>query len=147
MAGAGGKNGGKRGVTLVEVMLAGTITALLVLVLLEALVFGARIAKANSQLLAADAYAFDVAWRHCNESFANMPSALRNQAYNIPSNAAPAISLAGWPSAVCYVTVTNSGPGKAIAVDVEWGPNGRRRRLSANHATEIYKSQVERGVR
>ena len=138
---------GRRGVTLVEVTLAGSITALLVLVLLESLIFGARVARSNSQLLAADAYAFDVAWRHCNESFASMPSALRNQQYSIASNAAPAISLAGWPAAVCYVTVTNAGTGKAISVDVEWGPSGRRKRLSDTHATELYKSQVERSVK
>ena len=135
---------GKRGLTLIEVMLAASITALMVLVLLEALIFGARVAKENSQLLAADAYAFDVAWRHCNESFDKMQT-LRNQAYNISSNAAPAISMAGWPTAKCYVTVTNAGPGKMIAVDVEWGATGHRKRLSSHHRTEVYKSQVERG--
>ena len=135
---------GKRGLTLIEVMLAASITALVVLVLLEALIFGARIAKENSQLLAADAYAFDVAWRHCNESFDKMQT-LRNQSYNIPSNAAPAISLPGWPQAKCYVTVTNSGVGKMIAVDVEWGATGHRKRLNSYHRTESYKSQIERG--
>ena len=73
----------KRGVTLVEVMLASAITSTLVLVLLETMIFGARIAKANSQLLAADAYAFDVAWRHCNESFALMPSNLRRHFHQV----------------------------------------------------------------
>ena len=136
----------KRGVTLVEVMLASAITSTLVLVLLETMIFGARIAKANSQLLAADAYAFDVAWRHCNESFNDMPSNLRRQSYNIASNAAPEISLATWPAAKCYVTVTNAGSGKMISVDVEWGPNGRRKLLSSCHPTEIFKCQIERGV-
>lgn len=129
---------------MIEVMLAASISALMVLVLLEALIFGARIARENSQLLAADAYAFDVAWRHCNESFDRMQT-LRNQAYDISSNAAPAISLAGWPKAKCYVTVTNAGPGKMIAVDVEWGAAGRRRHLNSYHRTEVYKSHVERG--
>ena len=142
-----GKKKAKRGVTIIEVMLASSITALLVLVLLETLIFGARVAKENSQILAADAYAFDVAWRHCNESFDKMPSALRRQSYSIASNAAPEISRAGWPAAVCYVTVTNAGSGKMIAVDVEWGPTGRRKALSSYHATELFKSNVERGLR
>ncbi len=134
----------KRGLTLIEVMLAASITALMVLVLLEALIFGARVAKENSQILAADAYAFDVAWRHCNESFDKMQT-LRNQSYDISSNAAPAISLAGWPKAKCYVTVTNAGTGKMIAVDVEWGATGHRKNLNSYHRTEVFKSQVERG--
>ena len=144
----GNSKNAKRGVTLVEVMLAGSITAMMVLTLLEALIFGARIAKENSQYLAADAYAFDVAWHHCNESYEKMPTNLKgpNNWYNIPASAAPAISLPGWPAAKCYLTITNAGPGKVIAVDVEWGATGHRKHLNSYHRTEIFKSQVERGV-
>ena len=136
----------KSGVTLLEVMLASSITAVLVLVLLETLIFGARIAKENSQLLAADAYAFDVAWRLCNVAHDNLPTSANANWYAISSNAAPAISLAGWDPARCYVTITNAGGGKVIAVDVQWGPSGRRRSLNSYHRTEIFKSKVERGL-
>ena len=147
MSSKGDIRNAKRGVTLIEVMLAGSITALMVLTLLEALIFGARIAKANSQLLAADAYAFDVAWRHCNESFDKMPANLTgtDNWYAIPASAAPELSLPGWPAARCYLTITNAGPGKVIAVDVEWGATGHRKHLNSYHRTEIFKSQIERG--
>ena len=134
------------GQTLVEVMLAGAITVMLTLVLLESLIFGARTARENSQLLAADAYAFDTAWRHFNESFENMPSALKGQPYTLSSNAVPVLSSGEWPAARSYVTVTNAGAGKIIAVDVEWGPAGRRRRLSDYHRIELFRSAVNRGV-
>ena len=144
-----GDNGkAKRGVTLIEVMLAGSITAMLVLVLLETLIFGARIAKENSQYLAADAYAFDVAWRHCNEAFDKLPTNLQgpNNSYTIPASAAPELSRPGWPAAKCYLTITNAGSGKMISVNVKWGATGHRKELNSYHRTEIFKSQVERGV-
>ena len=49
----------KRGVTLVEVMLAASILALMVLALFEGIAVSARVARENAEYLQADAYAFD----------------------------------------------------------------------------------------
>ena len=59
----------RRGVTLVEVMLAGSIAVLLTLACLEGVIVSTRIAHENSQLLAAEAYAWDTAWRWLNKPY------------------------------------------------------------------------------
>ena len=51
----------RRGATLVEVMLAAAILALMVLSLFEGIAVSARIAHENAEYLQADAYAFDLA--------------------------------------------------------------------------------------
>jgi len=53
----------KAGVTLVEVMLAGALTALLSLATLEGFIVAAKIAHENAERLRADGIAFDLLWR------------------------------------------------------------------------------------
>ena len=147
----------KRGVTLVEVMLAASILALMVLALFEGITVSARIARENAEYLQADAYAFDLAWKRYNERY----QALRNfvsasapvRAFapeDITEEAAPMLYRKDSP-AKSYTTITRiSDPNDAtgelgvlISVDVEWGRSGARQRLSSTHTATVFKSGSE----
>ena len=131
----------KKGFSLVECTLAGSITCLMVLVLFEGIIVASRVAHENSQYLAASDYAFDLAWQKFNaskESFRN------HRAYStitvpetISSNAAPVLFYPGSPamSYVSYYRVEGSTNGVFISVNVEWGPAGSRKRLNSKSGT------------
>jgi hypothetical protein len=158
------------GVTLVEVMLAGSIAAISTLALMGSLVVIARVSRENTQMLAAEAYAWDTAWTWLNKSYENLsysdewhPSA---QGAETTISDADCHALNVWPGspAKCYVRVkaltgedVASPPHgvagttwKEIQVDVEWGPSGARKRLNA-FATDaripiyVTKCSIERG--
>ena len=59
----------RRGVTLAECMIASAVLGLLVLVLLSGVTVATRIADDNAQLLAAEAVAWDAAWKRFNEDY------------------------------------------------------------------------------
>lgn len=156
----------KRGVTLIEVMLAASILALMVLALFEGIAVSARIARENAEYLQADAYAFDLAWKRYNESY----GALRNLVPHLDSafstnvpyyaeiitrDAAPMLYHAESP-AQSYTTLklvydpddANDALvelGILISVDVEWGRSGARRRLSTTHTATVFKGGSEDG--
>ena len=137
-----------RGVTLIEVMLAASIFALMVLSLFEGIAVSARIARENAEYLQADAYAFDLAWKRYNESY----GALRTVDETITEEAAPLLYHAGAP-AVSHTTITRiPDPSDAavelgilISVDVEWDNSGERRRLSSTHTATVFKAGSEDG--
>lgn len=132
-----------RGVTLIEVMLAASIFALMVLALFEGIAVSARIARENAEYLQADAYAFDLAWKRYNENY----QLLRNFATGtvltetIAEEAAPMLYREDSP-AVSHTTITHvldpadstTELGILISVDVEWGMAGARRRRSGSSA-------------
>ena len=60
---------GRKGATLVELMLAGAILALVVTSLFEGILVANRIAHENAELLAAQAIAADAAWWRFNEKY------------------------------------------------------------------------------
>lgn len=149
----------KRGVTLVEVMLAASILALMVLALFEGIIVSARIARENAEYLQADAYAFDLAWkRYCEryQALRNFVSASAPERAFAPEDiteeAAPMLYRADSP-AKSYTTITRiTDPNDAtvelgvlISVDVEWGRPGARQRLSATHTATVFKSGSEDG--
>lgn len=143
---------------LVEVMLAASILALMVLSLFEGIAVSARIARENAEYLQADAYAFDLAWKRYNESYAalrNFVSASspeRTFDENVTEEAAPLLYHTGTP-AVSHTTITRipdpvdaaAELGILISVDVEWGGSGARRRLSATHTATVFKGGSEDG--
>jgi hypothetical protein len=154
-----------RGATLVEVMLAGSILLLMVLSLFEGIAVAARIARENAEYLQADAYAFDLAWKRYNESYA----ALRNLALasnldtasstnkpyfveTITQEAAPMLYRVGAP-AKSYTTIrrvvdpndASAELGVLISVDVKWGELGKIRQLSTTHTATVFKSGSEDG--
>ena len=148
----------RRGVTLIEVMLAASILALMVLSLFEGIAVSARIARENAEYLQADAYAFDLAWKRYNESygalrnFVSMTSPMRTFDENIAEDAAPLLYHTGTP-AVSHTTITRiPDPADAsielgilISVDVEWDSSGVRRRLSSTHTATVFKGGSEDG--
>ena len=137
----------RRGATLVEVMLAAAILALMVLSLFEGIAVSARIAHENAEYLQADAYAFDLAWKRYNESYSALkvfiPSTSQERTFeeSIVSNAAPMLYREGSP-AKSYTRIRRINDpndesvelGILISVDVEWGPAGDRRRRSRDDA-------------
>lgn len=149
----------KRGVTLVEVMLAASILALMVLSLFEGIAVSARIARENAEYLQADAYAFDLAWKRYNENYSSLRNLIgKNQtrvelpSEEITEEAAPMLYRAG-SVAKSYTTIrripdpsdASAELGVLISVDVEWGAAGARRRLSATHTATVFKSGTEDG--
>ena len=164
----------RRGVTLVEVMLAGSIAALLTLACLEGVIVSTRIAHENSQLLAAEAYAWDTAWRWLNKPYDELNNSTSPKFYPdagysvVSSNDCPMLSkeLNGGADAKLYVRVQllsgsaapvrhgDSAAVKRIDVDVEWGPSTSRRRLNSLSTTgrsfsipvSVYKCQIDRGI-
>ena len=68
------KRRAKAGVTLVEVMLAGALTALVSLAALEGFIVAAKIAHENADILRADGEAFDVLWGRFNKSYGELNS-------------------------------------------------------------------------
>ena len=151
----------KRGVTLVEVMLAGALTVLLVVALMQGIIISVDICRENSELLAAEAYAWDTAWKWLNKKDENLNGSSEPQYYPdangslIASNECPVIYReASVGSPRCYVCVSSCGDGvKCIDVNVEWGATGKRYCLnglastaaSYNVPIRIYKCSIDRG--
>ena len=164
-----------RGMTLVEVMVAGSLTVLFSLALMEGLIVATKISHENAQLLAAEAYAWDTAWRYLNTSYSKLNGSTSPRWYpdrsgrEISSNDCPQLcrELAGAPARL-YVRVSlnandtavarhgvNETESKLIEVDVEWGPPDSRMRLntlasasarSFNIPVSVSKCSIERGA-
>ena len=147
----------RRGVTLAECMVASAVLGLLVLVLLSGVTVATRIADDNAQLLAAEAVAWDAAWKRFNEDYDNLVLNETTGWQNLSSNAAPVLSVYDTPAYISNTVVAvervlkpEEADGwlrelKAIIVDVEWGPAGRRRRLSdSHHAVQVWRGDMGR---
>ena len=164
------------GFTLVEVMLAGALAVLMTLALMEGLVVAAKISHENSELLAADAFAWDTAWKWFNKSYEELPSQAAGAVYDSATDNAMAMSAddcpvldsghAGGDPRVVVRVVMCDGAGalsrhganvraKRIDVDVEWGPAGSRKCLNGlcgadianyGHPVSVYKCPIERGT-
>ena len=168
--------GARSGFTLVEVMLAGAIAVLMALALMEGLVVAAKISHENSELLAADAFAWDTAWRWLNKPYEELPSQTGGVVYDSATDNAMSMSSddcpelaaakAGSDPRVVVRVVLCDGAGalarhganvraKRIDVDVEWGPDGSRKCLNGlcgegianySHPVSVYKCSIERGT-
>lgn len=165
--------GARGGFTLVEVMFAGAIAVLLTLSLMEGLIVSAKISHENAELLAADAFAWDTAWRWLNKKNEDFDRDRGVGDYSASGGAeltyedCPAIYL-GNSRPKCYVSIfscdeasTNApvrfGAKMAatrIDVNVEWGPAGDRKCLNRlcgrdglsnyGQAISVYRSDVGR---
>ena len=164
----------RRGATLVEVALAGAIAVLLTLAFMEGIAVAARISHENSQLLAAEAYAWDTAWKWLNKPYDELNNTATAAFYpsaageTVSSNACPVLcrALNGGADAKVFVRVTFltgasalrrhevDAEAKLIEVDVEWGPASDRRCLnglasgarSYSVPVSVYKGPLERGT-
>ena len=158
----------RKGMTLVEVMLAGSIAVLFTLSLMEGLVVAAKISNENSQLLAADAYAWDTAWKWFNKKYDDLGAADTIYPGTVSSNECPMLcsQLVGADAKVGIrvrpVTITRHSiemKAKLIEVDVAWGPMSERKSLngmfngavesgtkSYSHPISVYKCSIDRGL-
>ena len=133
-----------RGTTLTEVMVAGAIFSLLALTLFEGVALAARLSQENAEYLAADAYAFDLAYKRSCESYGDLLRVREARSgadlrETISSNACPVLFRPGNGNAAASLTriswaKTADGQDDPnalqISVDVEWGPQNKRRMLS-----------------
>ena len=166
----------RSGMTLIEVILAGSIAVLMTLALLEGIIVSTKISHENAQLLAAEGYAWETAWRWLSKASNDLNGSSTMMYYQdaagvvIASNECPTIcrELTG-ADAKCYVRVgvetnlaRNGGKTSAqrIDVNVEWGPPSDRRCLtdawpagigsrarSFNMPISVYKSSIDRSVK
>lgn len=164
------------GFTLVEVMLAGAIAVLAMLALMEGLILSAKVSHENSELLAADAFAWDTAWKWFNKPYEELPSQIAGTVYDSATDTAMAIAsgdcpvlnrahTGGDPRVVVRVVLCDGAgaldrhganvKAKRIDVDVEWGPAGDRKCLNGlcgadianySHPVSVYKCSIERGT-
>ncbi len=161
------------GVTLVEVMLAGSIAVLMTLALMEGLIVAAKISNENSQLLAADAYAWDTAWKWFNKKYDDLSAGgTGGIVYSglVASNECPTLcrELTGSDARMAVrvrdVSVNRHNvvvPAREIVVDLAWGPASDRKSLngmfngavtgegstrSFNHPVSVLKCEIDRGV-
>ena len=160
----------RRGVTLVEVMLAGAIAVLFTLALMEGLIVAAKLSNENSQLLAADAYAWDMAWKWFNKKYDDLVTTDVNGIIyqgTVSSNECPTLcrQLVGSDARVGIrvrtVTITRHSVetvARQVDIDLAWGPASDRKSLngmfngvvesgtkSYSHPISIYKCSIDRG--
>ena len=125
---------GKRGFTLVEVMVAGAILAMLTCALLEGIIVAVKISRDSSRHLAAEALAFDLAWLHFNRDY---DSDLRKATlagpstttYNNAGSLAPTLADAN-ASAQVRISSVSGISGVLIHSEVSWGPAANRQTVS-----------------
>ena len=144
---------GKRGVTLIEVMLAGAILTLLSLALFNGISVAARIAHENAELLSAEAVVWDAVWKRFNEDYS---TSIRNAVANgwveetLTSNAAPALAVYGTASgAMPKLKLRVSEISETLCCiegDLEWGPANKRRTLSDVCPVFVYRGEQGRAV-
>lgn len=168
--------GMRGGFTMVEVMLAGAIAVLMTLALMEGLIVSAKVSHENAELLAADAFAWDTAWKWLNKAYDELPAQIGGVVYDSATDTALSITTNDCPEldsaktggdprivvrvVLCGGTAALSRHGKSITakridVDVEWGPDGDRKCLnglcgtgiaSYEHPVSVYKSPIDRGT-
>ena len=152
----------RRGITLIETMVAGAISAIVLTAAFEGIVVAAKVAHENAQILSAEAYAWETAWTWLNRRYADVNAGTYTVA--VSSNDCPAICRAA-AGADAVLSVQVQAPqqvarhgqtvsAKRIAVDVAWGMLGRRKSLNAlaepgtascQMPIVVWKTEIERG--
>ena len=138
----------RRGVTLVEAMLATCIVMWISLAMFEGIAVSTRIAHENAELLKAEAVVWDAAWKKFNEDYDKMGP--QTFTFSLSSNAAPDLVKSGYAAPVLTLRVSGlEAPYdrlRCIEGDLEWGPAGRRRRLSDVQRTFVYRGGLQRSA-
>ena len=136
-------------------MLAGAIAGLATLALMEGLIVAAKISRENSELLAADAIAWDTAWRMLvDEKYKNLEKELKDSGvweYGELHRDYPAKTVGQADCPVLYndnaetlcrvrtilcdasgfpAATASDGKTVCICVNLEWGGDGHRRSLN-----------------
>ena len=141
------KRRSKAGVTLVEVMLAGVLTALVSLITLEGFIVAAKIAHENAETLRADGVAFDLLWRKFYADFDNLQSTVGKTLENKQTNSSTSpyyrnsssTSITNMPAYTYNECVSNCNSGKMLWVNLKYGPAGQYTRH-----LEVFRSNIPR---
>lgn len=140
---SGDRTAARAGVTLVEVMLAGALTAISVLVTLEAFIVAGRIAHENAETLRADNIAFDLLWRKFYGDYEQMRSTVGQTVpeKNTDATDSPyrSSSLGDPPSYAYREYVTPVNNGKMLAVTLTYGSEGQ-----FTISNEVFRSDIPR---
>lgn len=139
------------GFTLVEVLVASSVLALMALALLEGIIVSSRIAHENAQLLQAEAIAWDAAWKRFNEDYSKLVVSETTGWRDLPEAAAPGLQGYDVPPKLIVRVENASVPAgwlselKVVVADVEWGPSSRRHKLSdGGHEARVFRSDLRR---
>ena len=131
------------GVTLLEVMLAGALTAIAVLATLEAFTVAGKVAHENAEALRADNVAFDLLWRKFYGDYEQMRSTVGQsvpEKNTADSNSPYHSSTLGDPPSYGYREyVTPVSDGKMLAVTLTYGPEGQYA-----ISNEVFRSDIPR---
>ena len=124
----------KRGFTLVEVMVAGAILALLTCALLEGIIVAVKVSRDNSRHLAAEALAFDLAWLHFNRDYDSdlrkaVATGTSTTTYDDAAGLAPTLANADATARVLISSVDGIS-GVLIHSEVAWGSAANRQTVS-----------------
>ena len=124
----------KRGFTLVEVMVAGAILALLTCALLEGIIVAVKVSRDNSRHLAAEALAFDLAWLHFNRDYDGdlrkaVATGTSTTTYDDAAGLAPTLANADATARVLISSVDGIS-GVLIHSEVAWGSAANRQTVS-----------------
>ena len=143
MRGNGNRSKARAGVTLLEVMLAGSMTTIAVLATLEGFIVAAKIAHENAETLRADNIAFDLLWRKFYSDYEQMRTTV-GQAIpekNTDDNDSPyrSNSLGTPPSYAYREYVTPQNGGKMLAVTLKYGPAGQ-----VTISNEVFRCDIPR---
>ena len=122
----------RAGVTLIEVMLAGAMTAIAALATLEAFIVAGKIAHENAEALRADNVAFDLLWRKFYGDYEQLKSTIGQlvpEKNTADGNSPYRSSSLGAPPSYAYreyvVPVNDGNDGKLLAVALKYGPGGQ----------------------
>jgi len=137
------------GFTLVELVFASSLGLLLILTLFEALLFCRRSAARMRCQLAADAYAFDVAWDVFNrqtrwfDSNANNPTSFPAAWTQIPASRTSAFTGSTTNDILCFLSIRPNGipvTSWEIVTDMRWRqPSGDWMRLPQPYTLERHR--------
>jgi len=140
----------RKGFTLVECMMASAVLGISCLVLFEGVGVCARVAQENAQLLAAEAVAWDAAWKRFNEGYDSLVLNESTGWQTLSEAAAPALAVFDTDAKLKVDVRAMDAEGwladmKIVTADVEWGPSSRRRRLSdGGHAVRVCRGSLGR---
>ena len=139
------KRRSKAGVTLVEVMLAGALTALVSLATLEGFIVAAKIARENAEALRADGVAFDLLWRKFYMDYEQMRSTvgqsvpLRNSKSDNDSPYRSSSLGDDRPNYNYRERIIPQGNGKLLEIDLHYGTDDQFMRH-----LEVFRSDIPR---
>ncbi len=135
----------KRGFTLVEVMVAGAILALLTCALLEGIIVAVKVSRDNSRHLAAEALAFDLAWLHFNRDYdGDLRKAVATGTSTTTYDAAglaPTLANADATARVLISSVDGIS-GVLIHSEVAWGSAANRQTVSH----DVFRGSMSRAT-